>query len=48
MVLVSFPLGGCVYEVVNNQTNYQVYKYVYFFQYHTLTTIHFMSGKKVC
>ena len=35
----SFPLGGCVGEVVDNRTNYQGYKYVYFLQHHTLTVM---------
>ena len=48
MILFSFPLVGCFDEVVNNRTNYQGYKYVYFFQYHTLTVIHFMDGEGVC
>ena len=26
----SFPLGGCVYEVVDNRANYQWHKYVHF------------------
>ena len=48
MILFSFPLGGCVDKVVENQTNYQGHKYVYFLQYHTLAVIHFMSGEGVC
>ena len=45
MILFSFPLDGCVDEVIDNRTNYQGYKYVYFLQYHTLTVIHFMNGE---
>ena len=30
MMLFSFPLGGCVDEVVDNRPDYQGYKYVYF------------------
>ena len=41
MILFSFPLGRCVDEIVDSRTNYQRYKYVYFFQCHTLTVIHF-------
>ena len=40
VILVSFPSGGCVDVVVDNQRNYQEYKYVYFLQYHTLTYHH--------
>ena len=32
MVLISFRSGGCVDKVVDNRTNYQGYKYVYFLQ----------------
>ena len=39
----SFPLIGCVNDVVKNPTNYQEYKYLNFLQYHTLTVIHFMN-----
>ena len=48
MMLFSFPLGGCVDEVVDNRTNYQGYKYVHFLHYHTLTVIHFMNGRGAC
>ena len=48
MLLVSFPSGGCVDEAVYNRTNYQGYKYVYFFRYHTLTVIGFINGEVVC
>ena len=47
MILISFPLGGCVDEVADNQTNYQGYKYIYFLQYHTLRVIYFMNGEGV-
>ena len=47
-ILFSFPLGGCVDEVVDNRTNYQGYKYVHFLHYHTLTVIHFMNGRGAC
>ena len=30
MIFFSFPLGRCVDEVVDNEKNYQGYKYVYF------------------
>ena len=46
MILVSFPLGGCVDAVVDNQTNY--HKYVSSLQYNTLTVIHFMNGEGAC
>ena len=48
MTLFSFPLGGCVDEVVDDRTNYQGYKYVYFIQYRTLTFIHFVNGEGAC
>ena len=36
MILVSFPLGGCVDEVVDIQTKYQGYRYdVHFLGCHT-------------
>ena len=39
MILVYFPLGGCVNNVVNNRTNHQL----------TLVIIvHFMNGARVC
>ena len=44
MTLVSC---GCVDEVVDNQANYEGYKYVYFLHYHTLTGVKFMIGEKV-
>ena len=30
MIIIYFPSGGCVDEVVDNRTNYQGYKYVLF------------------
>ena len=48
MTLFSFPLGGCVDEVVDDRTNYQGHKYVYFIQYRTLTFIHFVKGEGAC
>ena len=47
MILFSFPLGRWAVEVVDNRTNYERYKYVFFLQYHTMTVIHFMNGKGV-
>ena len=38
---------GCVDEVVDDQTNYEGYKYVYFLHYQTLTGVKFMIGEKV-
>ena len=36
IILVSFPLGGYVDEVVDSRANYQEYRYdVHFFWYHT-------------
>ena len=48
MILVSFSHGGCVDKVVDNRTNYQGYRYVYFLQYDTLTVISIMNGEEVC
>ena len=39
MILVSFPSGGRVDDVINNQTNYQ---------FTSITVIHFMNGAGVC
>ena len=47
MILFSFPLDGCVDEVVSNQTNHQRCKYIYFLQYRTLTVSHFINGEGV-
>ena len=44
-ILVSFPLGGCVDEVVDNQTNDQRYTYAHLLYCHTLTVLHFMNGE---
>ena len=43
MICFNFPLGGCIDEVFYSQTNYQEYKYVYFFKPKTLTVIHSMK-----
>ena len=48
MILFSVPLGGCVDVIVNNRINYEGYKYVCFFWYHTLTVIRFMDGEEAC
>ena len=47
-MLFPFPKGECVDEVVDNWTNYEGYKFVYFLQYHTLAVIHFMNGEGAC
>ena len=44
-ILVSFPLGGCVDEVVVNETNDQRYTYVHLLYCHLLTVLHFMNGE---
>ena len=38
-MLVSYPSGGCVDDVVNNQTNYQ---------FTSVILIHFMYGAGMC
>ena len=44
-MIQSFLLGGCVDKVVENRTNDQRYKNVYFLQYNTLIAIHSMSAE---
>ena len=39
MILVSFPSGGCVDDVVNNQTNHQ---------FISVIVEHFMNSTRVC
>ena len=39
IILISFPLDGCVDDVVNIQTNYQ---------FTSVIVIHFMNGAGVC
>ena len=39
MILVYFPSGGCVDDVINNRTNYQ---------FTSVIAIHFMNGVGVC
>ena len=39
MILVYFPSGGCVTDVVNNQTNHQ---------FTSSIAIHFMNSTRVC
>ena len=47
MILFSFLSGGCVDEDIDNRTNYQGYKFIYFVWYDILTVLHFMNGKEV-
>ena len=47
-ILVSFPLGGSVDDVVDSQESYQWYKYdVHFRQCHTFAVIHSVNGEGV-
>ena len=39
MMLVYFPLGGCIDDVVNNRLNYQ---------FTSVIVIHFINGTEVC
>ena len=39
MILVYFPSGGCVNDVVNNQTN---------LQFTSIVVEHFMNSARVC
>ena len=49
VILVSFPLGGCVDEIVDIQANYQGYRCdVHFLRCRTFAVIHFVNGKGVC
>ena len=49
IILVVFPLVGCVDEVVDTQVNDQRYRYdIGFIWCHTFAFIHSMNGKKVC
>ena len=49
MILVSFPLGGCVDEVVSSQANYQGYRYgVHLLWCYTFTVILSVNGQGVC
>ena len=38
MILIYFPSGGCVNDVVNNQTNYH---------FTSVIVVHFMNSAKV-
>ena len=49
MILVSFPLGRCVDEVVKSQANYQGSRYeVNFLRCHAFAVIHYVNGEGVC
>ena len=49
IIMVSFPLGGCVNEVVNSQVNYQGYRYdVHFLCCHTFAVMHSVNDGGVC
>ena len=49
IVLLSFPSGGFVDEVVNSQGNYQECWYnVYFLWCHTFAVIHSENGEGIC
>ena len=39
MILVYFPSGGCVDDVVNNQTNHQ---------FTSIIVVYFMNSARVC
>ena len=39
MILVYFPSGGCLYDVINNQTNHQ---------FTSIIVEHFMNSARVC
>ena len=49
IILASFPLGGCVNEVVDSREHYQGYRYdVQFLQCHTFAIKHSVNGEVVC
>ena len=49
MILLSFPLGGCVDEVVDSQVDYQGYIYdLHFLQGHTFAVIHPVNDEGSC
>ena len=49
IILVSFPLRGCIDKVVDSQANYQGYRYdVHFFRCHTFAVIHSINGEGIC
>ena len=49
MILVSFPFGRRVDELVDSETNYQGYRYdIHFFRCHTFAVIHISNRKGVC
>ena len=39
MILVSFPSGGCVNDVVNNRTNHH---------FTSVVLVHFMNSARMC
>ena len=45
IMLISFPSGEFVDELVDNQKDYQGYNYLYFLRYHTSTVINFVNGE---
>ena len=48
LILISFLSGGCVDEVVDSQSNRQLYRFdVYFLQCHTFAVIT-LNGEGVC
>ena len=49
IVLVSFPSGGCVGNLVDNRRNYQEYEYEFHLLHcHTIFTVpHFIDGERV-
>ena len=47
--MVSFPSGGCVDDVVDNQINYQGFQFdVYYIECHRCTVRCFIKGERVC
>ena len=49
IILVSFPLGGCVDEVVDSQANYQGYRYgIHFLWCHIFAVMHSVNGEGIC
>ena len=49
IILVSFPLGGYVDDIVDSQANSEGYRYdIYFLGCHTFAVIHLVNDEGVC
>ena len=48
IILFSFPLDGCVDEVIDRRADFQEYRYFHFLEWHAFAGIHFMNGEGYC